>query len=32
VTGWWGDAGENIDYYLRVSNMVAKTGANKDTV
>ncbi len=31
VHGWWGDAGENIDYYLRVCNMVAKTGANKDT-
>lgn len=30
VAGWWGDAGENIDFYLKVSNLVAKTGANKD--
>jgi glucose-1-phosphate thymidylyltransferase len=30
VSGWWGDAGENIDFYLRTSNLVAKTGANKD--
>ncbi|HEY1685328.1 MAG TPA: sugar phosphate nucleotidyltransferase [Tepidisphaeraceae bacterium] len=29
VAGWWGDAGENIDFYLKVSNLVAKTGANK---
>jgi glucose-1-phosphate thymidylyltransferase len=29
VAGWWGDAGENIDFYLHVSNLVAKTGANK---
>src|SRR6185295_12704261 len=30
ITGWWGDAGENIDFYLKACNMVAKTGANKD--
>ncbi|HWB52751.1 MAG TPA: sugar phosphate nucleotidyltransferase [Tepidisphaeraceae bacterium] len=30
VRGWWGDAGENIDFYLKVSNLVAKTGANKE--
>jgi glucose-1-phosphate thymidylyltransferase len=30
VAGWWGDAGENIDFYLKVSNLVAKTGANKE--
>lgn len=30
VQGWWGDAGENIDFYLKVSNLVAKTGANKE--
>jgi glucose-1-phosphate thymidylyltransferase len=31
VRGWWGDAGENIDFYLRSCNMVAKTGANRDS-
>jgi glucose-1-phosphate thymidylyltransferase len=30
ISGWWGDAGENIDFYLKSCNMVAKTGANKD--
>jgi len=30
ITGWWGDAGENIDFYLKACNSVAKTGANKD--
>jgi glucose-1-phosphate thymidylyltransferase len=30
VSGWWGDAGENIDFYLGTSNLVAKTGANKE--
>ena len=28
LPGWWGDAGESIDALLRVSNLVAKTGAN----
>jgi glucose-1-phosphate thymidylyltransferase len=28
LTGWWADAGENIDFYLRACNTVAKTGAN----
>lgn len=31
VSGWWADAGENIDFYLRASNRVAETGANKPT-
>jgi glucose-1-phosphate thymidylyltransferase len=30
VEGWWGDAGENIDFYLKSCNMVAQTGANKE--
>jgi glucose-1-phosphate thymidylyltransferase len=30
INGWWGDGGENIDFYLQACNMVAKTGANKD--
>jgi glucose-1-phosphate thymidylyltransferase len=30
IDGWWGDAGEDIDYYLKVCNMVSKTGANKE--
>ncbi len=30
VTGWWGDGGENIDFYLKVCNLVAQTGANLD--
>jgi glucose-1-phosphate thymidylyltransferase len=30
VVGWWGDAGENIDFYLKACNMVAQTGANKE--
>jgi glucose-1-phosphate thymidylyltransferase len=30
ITGWWGDAGENIDFYLKACNSVAKSGANKD--
>jgi glucose-1-phosphate thymidylyltransferase len=29
ITGWWADGGENIDYYLKASNQVAKSGANK---
>ncbi len=29
LQGWWGDAGEDIDELLRVSNLVAQTGANK---
>jgi glucose-1-phosphate thymidylyltransferase len=29
VTGWWADGGENIDYYLKASNQVARSGANK---
>lgn len=31
VHGWWGDAGENIDFYLKSCNMVAQTGANKES-
>jgi glucose-1-phosphate thymidylyltransferase len=30
VTGFWADAGENIDFYLKACNMVAKNGANKE--
>jgi len=29
LDGWWGDAGESIDAYLRVNKMVAEYGANK---
>jgi len=30
VTGWWGDAGENIDFYLQACVAVAKLKANKE--
>jgi glucose-1-phosphate thymidylyltransferase len=30
VEGFWADAGENIDYYLRACNTVAQNGANKE--
>jgi len=30
ITGWWGDAGENIDFYLKACNMVSQTKANKE--
>jgi glucose-1-phosphate thymidylyltransferase len=29
IGGWWADAGENIDYYLKACNKVAESGANK---
>ena len=29
VEGWWGDAGENLDFYHKSGNQVARTGANK---
>ncbi len=29
LEGWWGDAGESIEAYLRVNRMVAEYGANK---
>jgi len=29
ITGWWADGGENIDFYLKASNQVARSGANK---
>ncbi len=29
LDGWWGDAGESIESYLRVNRMVAEYGANK---
>jgi glucose-1-phosphate thymidylyltransferase len=29
VSGWWADAGENIDFYLKACNKVAESGANK---
>lgn len=30
VRGFWADAGENIDYYLKSCNTVAQNGANKE--
>jgi glucose-1-phosphate thymidylyltransferase len=30
VKGFWADAGENIDFYLKACNTVAKCGANKE--
>jgi len=30
ITGWWGDAGENIDFYLQACVSVSKTKANKE--
>ena len=30
VNGFWADAGENIDFYLKACNTVAQSGANKD--
>lgn len=30
LNGWWADAGENIDFYLRANVTVAQSGANKD--
>lgn len=29
LEGFWADAGENIDYYLRACNTIAEKGANK---
>jgi glucose-1-phosphate thymidylyltransferase len=29
LSGWWADAGENIDFYLKACNTVAQSGANK---
>lgn len=30
VRGFWADAGENIDFYLKACNIVAQSGANKE--
>jgi len=30
LNGWWADAGENIDFYLKSCNTVAAGGANKE--
>lgn len=30
ISGWWADAGENIDFYLRACNTVAQSGANRE--
>lgn len=30
ITGFWADAGENIDFYLKACNMVAQYGANRE--
>jgi glucose-1-phosphate thymidylyltransferase len=32
VAGFWADAGENIDFYLKACNTVAQNGANKEPV
>jgi len=29
LKGWWADAGESIDYWLRANNMVKRDGANR---
>jgi len=26
ITGWWGDAGENIDFYLKACNWCPRLG------
>lgn len=31
INGYWADAGENIDFYLRACNLVAQRGANLDS-
>ncbi|MCC7351790.1 MAG: NTP transferase domain-containing protein [Phycisphaerales bacterium] len=31
VNGFWADAGENIDFYLKACNAIAQNGANKET-
>ena len=31
VKGWWADAGENIDFYLKACNTVSQSGANKES-
>lgn len=31
VHGFWADAGENIDFYLKACNAIARNGANKET-
>lgn len=30
ISGHWADCGENIDYYLKACNAIAKLGANRD--
>ncbi len=30
ITGWWADAGENIDFYLQACITVSQSGANKE--
>ena len=30
VNGFWADAGENIDFYLKACNTIAQNGANKE--
>src|SRR3954464_15022242 len=32
VQGFWADAGENIDFYLKACNTIARHGANKDLI
>lgn len=31
IDGFWADAGENIDFYLKACNTVAQNGANKES-
>ena len=30
IVGWWADAGENIDFYLKACVTVSQSGANKE--
>jgi glucose-1-phosphate thymidylyltransferase len=30
IQGWWADAGENVDFYLKACNTVSKSPANKE--
>ena len=32
LEGWWADAGESIDFWLRANNLVKRDGANRMVV
>ncbi len=32
LRGWWGDAGASVDAWLEVNKLVARTGANKESL